>query len=252
MIKIDLRGDCVEYKLNGFYNEDCLEAMKRIPDKYFELAIVDPNYGRKEHGGKDRSGFVTQKNGTRTYIESNNYSKKDWDEKPADSKYFTELMRVSKNQIIWGCNYYEDNFGSGRIVWDKCNEGSDQSDCEIAYNSMGSRVDLFRYMWRGMFQGLSLSEGYIQQGNKSLNEKRIHPTQKPVALYKWLLKNYAKEGDKILDTHVGSASSLIACYDMGFEYVGFELDTDYYNMASKRLEKHKEQLSMFNDMQIKL
>lgn len=228
---------------------DCMEGMKQIPDKYFNLAIVDPEYGRKEHGGKDRRGLVKQRNGSQIYVAGGNYKKKNWDNSPADEKYFKELFRVSQNQIIWGENYMPILLGTGRIIWDKCNDGSDQSDCEIAYNSLTNRVDIFRYMWRGMMQGKSITEGYIQQGDKSKNETRIHPTQKPVALYKWLLKNYAKAGDKILDTHVGSASSLIACYDMGFEYLGFELDPDYYKMAVERIERHKSQLNLLIDFQ---
>lgn len=225
---------------------DCREGMKQFPDKYFELAIIDAPYGRKEHGGKNRSGYVKQKNGSKIYVSDGNYIKCDWDEKPADSDFFNELFRISKNQIIWGENYYSENFGSGRIVWDKCNDGSAQSDCEIAYNSMTNRVDIFRYMWRGMFQGKSITEGWIQQGDKSLNEKRIHPTQKPIALYEWQLTKYAKPGDKILDTHVGSASSLIACHNLRFDYVGFEIDKTYYDMANKRLEAHKAQIDMFS------
>ncbi len=230
--------------LNRLYNMDCMEGMKLFPDKYFELAIVDPEYGRKEHGGKNRSGFVKQKNGSRIYVDGNKYIKKDWDNKPAGEEYFNELFRVSKNQIIWGENYYLNNFGPGRIIWDKCNEGSDQSDCEIAYNSLTDRVDLVRYMWRGMMQGKSISEGYIQQGDKSKNEIRIHPTQKPVILYSWILNKYAKQGDKILDTHVGSASSLIACHNYGFDFCGFEIDKDYYDLGSMRLEKVRSQLSL--------
>lgn len=227
-----------------FLNMDCMEGMKEFPDKYFELGIIDANQGRKEHGGTDRSGFVLQGNGSKMFVRGDKYKRKSWDEKPADETFFNELFRVTKHQIIWGCNYYKMNFGSGRIVWDKVNDGSDQSDCEIAYNSLTDRVDLFRYMWRGMMQGKNISEGYIQQGNKKLNEIRIHPTQKPIALYKWLLKNYAKPGDKILDTHVGSASSLIAFEDEGFEYVGYELDQDYYGAAQKRLENFRKQLKM--------
>lgn len=230
----------------GFYNMNCMDGMKEFPDKYFELAIIDPNYGRKEHGGKNRSGYVKQKNGSKIYVSDGNYIKGDWDNKPADSVFFEELFRVSQKQIIWGENYYLDNFGAGRIVWDKCNDGSDQSDCEIAYNSITNRVDIFRYMWRGMFQGKSMTEGWVQQGNKLLNEKRIHPTQKPIVLYEWLLTKYATAGDKILDTHVGSASSLIACHNLGFDYVGFELDKTYYDMANKRLEAVKAQGSIFN------
>jgi site-specific DNA-methyltransferase (adenine-specific) len=229
-----------------FENIDCMVGMQRYPDKFFDLAIVDPNYGRKEHGGKNRSGFVKQKNGSRIYVRDGGYQKGNWDNHPADKAYFDELMRVSKNQIIWGENYYADNFGSGRIVWDKCNDGSDQSDCEIAYNSLTDRVDIIRYMWRGMMQGKSITEGWIQQGDKSKNEKRIHSTQKPVILYEWQLQKYAKPGWKILDTHVGSASSLIACHKLGFEYAGFELDEGIYSLAYDRLEAYKAQLSIFD------
>jgi site-specific DNA-methyltransferase (adenine-specific) len=220
----------------GFYNMDCMQGMAQFPDKYFDLAIVDPPYGRKEHGGKKRSRYVKQKNGTRIFVKDGEYKNKGWDNKPTDKAYFEELMRVSKNQIIFGCNYFDYPLTGGRIVWDKCNDGSCQSDCEIAYCSLNNRVDIFRFMWRGMFQGKSISEGTIQQGNKALNEKRIHPTQKPIAIYKWILLRYAKAGDKILDTHVGSASSLIACHRLGFNYVGFELDTEYYNRAKERLD----------------
>ena len=235
------------FKLNNLYNIDCMEGMNQFPDKYFELAIVDPEYGRKEHGGKDRSKYVKRKNGSKIYVQDGNYIKKDWDNKPAGEEYFKELFRVSKHQIIWGENYMPMKFGKGRIVWDKCNQGSDQSDCEIAYNSLTERVDLFRYMWRGMFQGKSIIEGHVQQGNKILNEKRIHPTQKPVVLYLWLLQKYAKQGFKILDTHVGSASSLIACYKLGLDYIGFEIDENYYEKANKRLEDEKAQISLFSE-----
>jgi len=122
----------------------------------------------------------------------------------------------------------------------------DQSDAEIAYNSFNNRVDIFRFMWRGMMQGKSIKEGWIQQGNKKLNEKRITPTQKPVALYKWILRKYLKPGDKLIDTHVGSASSLVACEDFGILYVGTEKDTYTYNLATDRLQEHKAQYDIFD------
>lgn len=227
------------------FNCDCMEFMAKQPDKAFDLAIVDPEYGRGEHGGVNRNMMVKQKNGSKIFVNGNKYKNKGWDKKPSSPSFFTELFRVSKNQIIWGENYYHEQWGSGRIIWDKCNDGSDQSDAEIAFNSQTDRVDLFRYMWRGMFQGKSILEGTIQQGNKQLNEKRIHPTQKPVALYKWLLKNYAKPGDKILDTHLGSCSIAIACHDMGFNLTGCELDKDYYESGLKRLKNHQKQLTIF-------
>lgn len=131
-------------------------------------------------------------------------------------------------------------------MWDKCNQGSSFSDCEIAYCSLHDSVRLFRYMWNGMFQGKNIEAGHIQQANKKKNEKRIHPTQKPILLYEWILGKYAKVGDLILDTHVGSASSLIACERMGFSYVGFELDEHYYKLAKERLEVEKAQISIFD------
>lgn len=132
------------------------------------------------------------------------------------------------------------------IIWDKCNDGSDQSDAEIAFNSLTRRVDIFRYMWRGMFQGKSIAEGTVQQGNKKLNEKRIHPTQKPVNLYRWICHKYLQKGMKILDTHVGSASSLIAYEEYGLEYVGYEINKDYYDSAQKRLNEFRSQLTLFD------
>jgi site-specific DNA-methyltransferase (adenine-specific) len=232
----------------GYYIMDCMQGMKEFPDKYFDLAIVDPPYGRKEHGGRNRSGYVRQKNGSKIFVKDGQYGNRNWDNEPPSEDYFNELMRVSKNQIIFGCNYFDYPLIGGRIVWDKCNEGSDQSDAEIAYCSMNNRVDIFRYMWRGMFQGKSITEGTTQQGNKRLNEKRIHPTQKPVALYEWLLSRYAKPNDIILDTHVGSASSLIACYNTNHKFVGFELDEYYYKVSKQRLDTEMAQMRLSDFM----
>lgn len=228
------------------YNLDCMEAMRQMPDKCFDLAVVDPPYGRREHGGKCRSGFVRQKNGSKLYVSDGGYEKKAWDLQTPSHEYFSELQRVSKNQIIFGCNYFTDEtFGCGRIIWDKCNGDSDQSDCEIAYNSMTTRVDLFRYMWSGMMQGKSMTEGHVMQGNKRLNEKRIHPTQKPSVLYAWIFQKYEKEGWKILDTHLGSGSSRIAAYNAGLDFVGFEIDNDYFHAQRRRFNEYASQVSMF-------
>ena len=226
-------------EINTFICGDCMEYLPQFPDKYFEIAIVDPPY----FSGPEKRNYYGRKISPigvkRIYRPSSNW------EIP-NKEYFDELKRVSKNQIIWGCNYFDYQFGPGRIIWDKCNTGSNFSDCEIAYCSLHDSVRLFRYMWNGMFQGKSISQGWIQQGNKKLNEKRIHPTQKPIALYEWLLTKYAKQGDKILDTHVGSASSLIACHDLSFDYVGFEKDKHYYEAAIKRLNEHKAQMNIFD------
>lgn len=223
--------------MSEFINSDCLEVMAKYPNGYFDLAIVDPPYfsgpeKRRYYGRKVSSIGVK-----RLYGETS-----EW--KVPDKDYFEELFRVSKNQIIWGVNYFDYHFGSGRIVWDKVNGQSSFSDCELAYCSLHESTRLFRYMWNGMMQGKSISEGHIQQGNKSLNEIRIHPTQKPVNLYIWLLQNYASDGDRILDTHVGSASSLIACEELGFDYVGCELDKDIFESSNRRLQIYKRQIKL--------
>ena len=205
----------MKYKLNNFYNEDCLEAMKEIPDKYFDLAIVDPPYGisitDSGHLGK------YNKNGNR------------WDDAIPTDEYFEELFRVSKDQIIWGGNYFVLPATRCYVIWDKKRpESFSFAMSEFAWTSFDRSAKTF---YRSPLQ----------------DKNRFHPTQKPVALYEWLLNNYAKQGDKILDTHVGSASSLIACYNLGFDYIGFELDKDYYNQATKRLEQHKSQINLFID-----
>lgn len=224
-----------------------MDGMKEFPDKYFDIAIVDPEQGRKEHGGKNRSGYVKQKNGSKIFVKDGQYINRGWDYEPAGKEYFDELIRVSKHQIIWGVNYFDYPLTGGRIIWDKCNDGSDQSDAEIAYNSLTNRVDIFRYMWRGMFQGKSISEGTVQQGNKKLNEKRIHPTQKPVNLYRWILQKYEIPKEwKVLDTHVGSASSLIAFHEAGLEFVGFEKDEYMYQLSSERYRQETAQIRLFD------
>ena len=229
-------------ELNSFIWGDCMDYLPQFPDKYFELAIVDPPYGIGEDGSK---------NHTRTKLaKSKDYKGYTGGDLSApDKKYFNELMRVSKNQIIWGANHFISKIpydSSCWIVWDKCNGESDFADCELAWTSFHTAVRKITFMWHGMLQGKSLSEGEKAQGNKRLHEQRIHPNQKPVALYDWILSKYAKCGDKILDTHVGSASSLIACYKNGFDYVGFERDPYYYELANKRLEEYKSQITLFD------
>jgi site-specific DNA-methyltransferase (adenine-specific) len=223
-----------------FENIDCMVGMQRYPDKFFDLAIVDPPYFK----GPNTRMYYGQK------VNKLNIQRKDypvitgWDVPGED--YFKELFRVSKNQIIWGCNYFNYPFGPGRIVWDKVNGVSSFSDAEIAYCSIHDSVRLFRYMWNGMLQGKSITEGDVMQGDKKKNEVRIHPTQKPVILYEWQLQKYAQPGWKILDTHVGSASSLISCHKFGFDYTGYELDKGIYKLAYDRLEAYKAQLSIFD------
>lgn len=197
-------------------NCDCMTYMATLPDKHFELAIVDPPYGIGEDGH------------CRTRKKHNNrviHAKKDWDSERPTADYFTELFRVSKNQIVWGANYFVDFLepSMGWVYWDK-QIGGDFSDGELAYTSFDVALKSFTY-WNGN-NGIA----------------RIHPTQKPVALYRWLLKNYAKTGDKILDTHLGSGSSAIAAHYMGFDFVGTEIDVDYFNAATKRFKEQTSQL----------
>lgn len=228
----------------GYYNTDCMDGMKEFPDKYFDIAVVDPPY----FSGPEKRGFYGRRISPigvqRVYQKSAEWT-------IPDKAYFDELFRVSKNQIVWGCNYFDYHFPPGRIVWDKCNGNTDFSDCEIAFCSFHDSVRLFRYMWNGMFQGKSIQEGHIQQGNKKKNEKRIHPTQKPVMLYRWLFDRYTERGMKLLDTHVGSASSLITAHDAGLQYVGFELDKHYYELSKKRLEEHTAQMSLSDFLEVK-
>ena len=199
-------------------NEDNIELMKRYPYKYFDLAIVDPPYGL---GNKLVDG-----GGTRKAKFDNNRESIKWDDLPTN-EYFNELFRVSKNQIIWGSNYFNLPATRCNIIWDKMQEFTG-SDFELAWTSFDKASKAFR---------MSRVEAYSQG--------KIHPTQKPVKLYEWLLMNYAKEGDKILDTHLGSGSIAIACHNLGFDLTACELDTEYYNNALKRLQQHQAQLQMF-------
>lgn len=212
------------------FNEDCMPAMAKMKDKQFDLAIVDPPY----FSGPDKLGYFGAEY-SQTKVKRQNYKiLGDWT--VPKQNYFDEILRVSKEQIIWGFNYFRImNLGSGRIIWDKKNDHSTFSKCEIAYNSKHEHVSLFRFMWNGM----------LQENMGRNKEIRIHPTQKPCELYRWLLKNYAKPNDKILDTHLGSGSIAIACYDMGFDLVGYEIDESYFEAASKRLDNHKKQLTLF-------
>ena len=208
-----------------------MDYLPQFPDKYFELAIIDPPYGIGEDGSKNHTrGELAKAKDYKGYVGN--------DMSSPDKTYFDELIRISKNQIIWGANHFISKIpydSSCWIVWDKRNDANDFADCELAYTSFKSAVRVFRFKWNGM----------LQEDMKH-KEIRLHPNQKPVALYDWILSKYAKRGDKILDTHVGSASSLIACYKNGFDYVGFERDPYYYDLANKRLEEYKSQITLFD------
>jgi site-specific DNA-methyltransferase (adenine-specific) len=198
-------------------NEDNMLLMARYPDNYFDLAIVDPPYGIN----------ITKQSGFGTFKKD---KKKNWDNEIPTNQYFNELFRISKNQIIWGANYFLDYLGNTNccIIWDKMNGTNDMSDFELAWTSFKSPNRRFNMH--------HFSNGY---GDK------IHPTQKPVALYKWLLDKYAKDGDKILDTHLGSGSIAIACHEYGFELTACELDAEYFEKAVERIKNHVSQQKLF-------
>lgn len=222
------------------YNLDCMDGMAKFPDKYFDLAVVDPPY----FSGPERRGYYGRKDGG-ILGRRNDYhiATEAW--KVPDERYFQELQRVAKQYIIWGCNYFAYPMPPGRIVWDKCNASSSFSDCELAATNIHDSVRLFRYMWNGMMQGKSLEEGATMQGDKRKNEKRIHPTQKPVILYDWIFQKYAKPGYKVLDTHLGSGSSRIAAYKARMDFTGFEIDPEVFAAEEQRFEEFTEQQSLF-------
>ena len=195
-------------------NEDCMDLLKRTPDKFYDLAICDPPYGIG-YKGRDGQKTIKYKN------------TKQWDLETPKQEYFNELFRVSKNQIIWGANYFTEyfNLGKGIICWFKHQNGN-FSQWELAYTSIGNAQHFDRSYQQDQYN-------------------KIHPTQKPIKLYEWLLMNYAQKGDKILDTHLGSGSIAIACHDYGFELTACELDKEYYEKAIQRIKNHVSQLKLF-------
>ena len=202
--------------INKIHNQDCLEAMKLMQDNQFDLAIVDPPYGIGMDGKNNWSG--------------SKHKVKDWDNNAPSIEYFIELRRISKNQIVWGANHFISRMPFDSkcwLIWDKKNDGFSFADGEMAWTSFNTAVRFFRY----------------HRGQQT--DKRIHPTQKPIRLYEWLLMNYAKEGDKILDTHLGSGSIAIACHNLGYDLTGYELDKEYYDNAIKRIKNHQAQTRIF-------
>lgn len=235
------------------HNIDCMKATREMGDNQFDLAICDVPYGigvGKMSYLSETKTTVKQKNGTRLNPRKNKtpYQEKDWDVSVPLQDYIDELMRVSVNQIVFGVEYAEwVGIGEGRIKWNKgVADGMSFKKYELAYCSLINDTVQLNLLWAGMCQAKSLKEPMTQQGNKKLNEKRIHPTHKPILLYKKLLLDYAKEGDTILDTHLGSGSSRIACHDMGFDFTGYEIDHDYFQAQEKRFNNHIQQQSLFS------
>jgi len=212
-----LQNGCYVQPFSEVFNEDCIQVMKRYPDKFFDLAVVDPPYG---------IGYSKRKSKTKTSVIQ--YTPKDWDNKTPEQDYWDELFRVSKNQIVWGGNYFDLPPSRCFIVWDKCQpEGLDQAMCEMAWTSFNASAKIYKTS--------------IQQ----IQFTRIHPTEKPRKLYDWIFANYATEGDLILDTHLGSGSSRIAAHKAGLSFVGCEIDKDYFDAQEKRFKEFVSQLRLF-------
>ena len=212
-------------------NDDCMNIIKDYEDDHFDLAIVDPPYGIElDYFNRPKSKYIGSATHNRYYHlpDSLNNSK-------PNEEYFKELFRISKNQIIWGGNYFIDHLKSTQcyIIWDKQNTGN-WADCEMAWTSFKSPAKIFTFMWNGMLQG--------DMKNKEI---RIHPTQKPVKLYEWILNNYAEKGQKILDTHLGSGSIAIACHYYGVDLLGIEIDKEYYDQAKERIDRLTRQDTLF-------
>ena len=216
---------------------DNKDVMKDIPDKFFELAIVDPPYGIGFDEENESMSCGMRVDGSQrvynkwTSPRPKKYTKKNWDSSVPDEIYFNELFRISKNQIIWGGNYFNLKPSGGWIVWDKKVVMPSLSKCELAWHSGSNHIEIFRYLWAGF--------------RKEQPEDRFHPTQKPVALYRWLLQNYAKPSDKIIDTHSGSGSLACACHLEKFDFLAIEKDEDYYKSSCDRLEILRSQGTLF-------
>ena len=215
--------------MNVAYNVDCMEYMRTLPEKAFDLAVVDPPYGI----GMDGQKSCVCKNPKHNRKE---HEKKEWDSKTPDELYFRELERVSKNQIIWGANYFVKHLEQGHkgwIVWDKGQHDLTMSDCELAYSTFDCPTRVI-----------------VKNRVELLKDGTFHPTQKPIALYAWIFSRYAKPGDKILDTHLGSGSSRIAAYDAGLDFVGCEIDPDYFKAQEERFKEHTAQENLFLQMEM--
>lgn len=228
------------------HNCDNMEFMAKIPDKYFELAIVDPPFGIKASVQNQSSSKI--KGRKNSIVERSTFKSKDWDNEIPTKEYFDELFRISENQIIWGGNYFTDYLKptNGWVVWNKMQSLETRSDGEMAWTSFKKPLAILPLLHDGFKRAQNV--GYNQPVIYNVpysGKQTIHPTQKPIALYKWLLSKYAKQGDKIFDSHLGSMSSVIAAYEMGFEIHGCELDAEYFEAGKNRVITHLRQLKIF-------
>lgn len=230
------------------YNADYKDVLSLYPDNYFDLLYDDPPYGIKADNPTQKPCIVKQKNGSMLAVKQTSFQKKNWDSMPPSSDYFENVFSKTKEQIIWGVNFFDYTLKGGRIVWDKLNGKTDQFDGEIAYCSLHKRIDIIYYLWSGMIQGKycgrELSKALYQQGNKKLNEKRRHPTQKPLILEKYMLNTYAKPESKVLICHGGSLNSAIACHLLGLECVICEIDSQYFEDGISEIKRVQAQQTL--------
>jgi len=245
-----------------------MELMKRYPDRYFHIAFPDPEYGIKASRPSKKPNKVKQKNGRVSNVKHVLYKHKDWDDKPADSKFGNEIFRVSQNQCIWGANYFDwcvgkpfktprrneyeefiKNNPNGWIIWDKVNGDSDQSDCELLKTSFNFGTVIIKFMWAGMRQG-SISDGGTMEGNKKLNEKRFHPCHKPVRIYDLIFsflesKGFIPKQTIVLETNLGAGSIALSCYNNNIDLVACDIESEYVDISKERLNIHQMQQSLF-------
>lgn len=228
-----------------------MDFMASLPDNFADLAIIDPQTGQgedKKHATRPK--LVKQKNGS-LLAHNTSHRISDWDKDPPAQKFYDELFRVSKHQIIMCENYlsfHQKELSAGRIIWNLLRQ-NDFSDCQIMWTSLTNKIDYFEFLFNGMIQGFQINNRK-QQGNKKLNERRIHPNQKPVIVYGKLLKDYAEPGFKIIDTHVGSGSLRIACHELGFDFYGCEKNADIFNDQEKRFNEQLKQQKLFTPERI--
>lgn len=248
--------------ISEVYFQDNIELMKTFTENFIDLAYLDPEYGigesKKNH--KSRNTPIVQKNGNKLKAKDNIYTQEDWDNTPPSDEYFQEVFRTSKNQFIWGANYFKQIVGTtftpprrkdfgefilknprGWIIWDKLNGTNDFNDCELAWTSFDRPTRILPYLWNGMMQGISIQQGNIQKGNKKLNEKRIHPTQKPMPINKWVYKTYLEDTNKkVFDGGVGSQGSRIAAYLFGCDFYGCENNPNIYQLGEQNFDNFLE------------
>ena len=250
--------------MREFHNCDNMDLLASYQDNQLDLGYDDPPWGKGEHGGKDRTGIVVQRNGRIDRVRGGKYVKKDWDKAPPPPEWFHHYRRITRNQIIKGGNYFPELVGTpfrsprreefeqfledlprGFIIWDKVNGNCDQYDCEVFWTSFDRPSWILTYMWNGMNQGRSIARGNVMQGDKRLNEKRLHPCHTPQRVVTHILKQYTEPGQSVLDSHAGHNPTAVACEQLGLDYVTIERDSDYFRSGGQYIIQSRQQQRLF-------